>query len=431
MKKIVFILFLVYSVCGTLTAQESEVYDLNIHDAVTIALENNLSLKIEKTNYDEKKWARDTSWQVFIPDAGVSLEYNYYNIAQGSTDDSLVATLNLSLAFNAKMIFDIKQAFESYHNGEISFNLVKRNLTLNIKKAYYNLVFLYRNIIVIEEIMNFAKVRIKQADKLYENKLISELERLKVVYSYESLIPNLLDSKNRYTDAMASFKQIIGIKDNISVNLTDNFYLPENTDFNEQELIDSFIKNNLDIKLIESNIKLKEIEKKKNISILTPSIKLSYLLDPTCNNPFSQDGESWSNFTDSWSQVKGGFSLLISVDLDALLPWSEEHENIKAADLAMTRYRLSLQDKMEQTELEIKSLIKLLDQTLASINALRFNLDMTKKMYDLAALSFEKGTIDITDVYDAQQDFFDAKLKLLKGILDFNMYLLDVEAITS
>jgi hypothetical protein len=74
--------FILLCACAGLAAQEDNALELDVDTAIEYAFKNNLEVKSAQLNLDDKRFAKDSSWNEFIPSVGASVILSRMNEEQ-------------------------------------------------------------------------------------------------------------------------------------------------------------------------------------------------------------------------------------------------------------------------------------------------------------------------------------------------------------
>lgn len=448
----------------TLSAQDTIVIDgddklinLDIETAVNLALANNLGLENSKIDFAGNKWKIITAWNTFLPDVRMSASLAHSNkskedrtFSQPVITDTppymssidvtapewmINARFDLTFNFNAAMIFQVNQSVIDYKNGKISMEQAKKQLILNVKKNYYSLVVLANSINVKKEDLIAAKDRYDQAIENFRNGLKPELDMLSAQVKYELTKPEVLDAENSYNTALVAFKQMLGLKSEVTIN----FVTPVKTDSKELVLDDllSRVHDRLEIRQARLGLQTARNQRNMLLCFLTPSISLMYSMDPTfqfdafnkdINDTGENDYESWfENNAEHWKQQSGMFTFSVSLPITSWFPFSKEQVNLIGANYAIKKLKNTVEIATQGAELEIKSLYMKIDKSQKSMEKLALNIELTKKALKQTENAYKAGTIGLGDVQDAQFNLNKAKFMFLSEEFNYTTGLLDLE----
>ncbi len=454
------IILLFFLILNLLCEDQNKVLKLNIDEAISLSMQRNLGIKIENLSFDEKKWAIATSWNKFIPSAKMRASLSTVN--KGILDDaydeineqyedrgihlsdsevydtdewenvkkgSVSARLDISLDLNAKMIFEVRKTVLDWQVGKISIDIAKKTLEKNIKKAYYNLKLLKENIIIKEKSLQAAKNRYELTNRKYQNRIITEIENLNAEYKYENIKPLLIEIKNNYEDAMLEFKQMLGIKENVEIELISDMDNINKIKFDEENISINYLNNNLEIKKVEGEIKLEKNNRDIYISELTPTLSFSFSTDTSYqrSDPFGKDHHWFYNIDEDWKEKTGNFTFTVSIPLSSFTPFSKEQMNIANSSYEIERKKLILEQVRLNKELEIKKIIRKINKNNELFKSLELNVKITEKVYNLAERSFQEGAKPLPEVEDAEENMNKAKLDLLQAKYDYLTAIYDLE----
>jgi len=442
---------------------DAKTIELTIDDAVNLALKNNLGLEGERLKIEQKKLALYTSWNVFLPSMSFTTSMARLNddTRRQVTYDFLTGAIksefslpewtpsfsfDLTSTFNAAMVFSIYNTVYDYQAGKISLETAEKKLIKDIKKNFYSLLLLKENIKLMEDnILNVEK-KYKQAQVSYKNGLIPEFNVLQVQVAYENLKPALQELKNNYEIAKFSFKQTIGLKREVNLNLNGNLELPaELNEYDPEKLIEKYVEKRLDVQSM--NLTLKTLNNVKNISIagLTPSFLFKFTADPKFTaditntshqswyNSYNKDGgDKWKKKdSDLWKQSGGMLMFAVSLPLDSWLPFSKEQMGIINANFNIKQSEVGLRQMKLGAELEIQSLTMKIAKSKSSISNLKLNIALAEKAYKMADEAYKAGSKEFNDVQDQELEKRKAEINLLQEQYNYLTAILDLEYATN
>lgn len=456
------IIILLILILNLFCEEQNNVLKLNIDEAISLSMQKNLGIKIENLSFDEKKWALVTSWNKFVPSVKMSaslstvnrsiLENAFDEIKDGykdrgiplsdsevyDTDEwenvkkgSVSARLGVSIDLNAKMIFEVSKTVLDWQVGKISIEIAKKNLEKNIKKSYYNLKLLNENIIIKEKSLQAAKNRYELTNRKYQNKIINEIENLNAEFSYENIKPQLIEMKNNFEDLLLEFKHMLGINENVEIELISEMDNIDKIQFDEENISLNYLNNNLEVKKAEGEIKMEKNNRDIYISELTPTLSFSFSTDTTYqrSDPFGKDSDWFSDINEDWKEKSGNFTFTVSIPLSSFTPFSKEQMNIVNSSYEIERKKLTLEQTRLNKELEIKKTIRKINKNNELVKSLELNVKITEKVYNLAERSFQEGAKTLLEVEDAEENMNNAKLDLLKANYDYLAAIYDLEYI--
>ena len=466
MKKLSLIGLLLVSVCGLSFATESnntktqEPLTLTVEDAVSYALTNSKSLKSSQIDLEIKKRAKMYSWNVFLPSLNVSgtmsrttrnstyesgksaiiqaarlssLEQGYplpssaYDtlIEQAGFEDTetlhwaAVGNVSAQLNFNLAMIQSMSASRANYEAGLISWEQTCKDTEINIRKMFYGLLLMEENLKIQNELMDSAKARWQQSEINYKNGLVPQLSALNAQVAYENKKPAILELTQSLKQQKDTFAFLLGIPYGREINLVgsiDTRFVKVNAD----ELVQKYAEENLDVKALKKNIELLKISlNASRFSTFTPSLSVSYGFQPVV-------AQIDTNWLDTYID-NGSFSATVVIDVMKMMPFSANMQSIKDTKQNLAKAELGLSQLLQNTEIQIHTLVDKLNKSEASIKASQMNIKLAQKAYDMTVRAYNSGTQELLDVKDSENSLNQARLGLLNEKLNYISALLDLE----
>ena len=445
MKKLSLIGLLLVSVCGLSFATESnntkktEPLTLTVEDAVSYALTNSKSLKSSQIDLEIKKRAKMYSWNVFLPSLNVSGTMSRTNEVSNMMDSIMqvvnpsyppseptevnhwaaVGNVSAQLNFNLAMIQSMSASRANYEAGLISWEQTCKDTEINIRKMFYGLLLMEENLKIQNELMDSAKARWQQSEINYKNGLVPQLSALNAQVAYENKKPAILELTQSLKQQKDTFAFLLGIPYGREINLVgsiDTRFVKVNAD----ELVQKYAEENLDVKALKKNIELLKISlNASRLSTFTPSLSVSYGWQPVV-------AQIDTNWLDTYID-NGSFSATVVIDVMKMMPFSANMQSIKDTKQNLAKAELGLSQLLQNTEIQIHTLVDKLNKSEASIKASQMNIKLAQKAYDMTVRAYNSGTQELLDVKDSENSLSQARLGLLNEKLNYISALLDLE----
>lgn len=465
-----------FASCGFAFAQESdsnknEKLILTVDDAVSYALKNNQSLKSAAIDLEIKKRANSNSWNTFLPSASLSgtlarsndidtikssiessaafptflgaakaTEYNFASSVYaasnidsskliddmyGSEETALwhpVGSLSFSWAFNAAMLKSISASKKQYEAGLISWEQSVRETEVNIKKMFYGILLAQENLKIQKESMRNAEARWHQAEINYRNGTVPRLSVLNSQVTYENMKPTILSAENSLKQTKETFGFLLGLPYGTKIDLTGTIETSY-VDVNADELFKKYVEQNNEIKSLKKNIELiKTGIDATYLSIFTPSLAVSFGLQPTVSN-------ITKNWFDKDNYSEGG-NLTITLaysNLFDMLPCSSNMQKLKDSKQQLAQAEIGLEQLYQNAEIEVHKLCDNLTVSRANIEAMRNNVTLAQEAYDSTLKAYNNGTQELLAVRDSESSLNQARLGLMNENYNYISAVLDLE----
>ena len=445
-------------------AAEKEKVVLTVDDAVAYALENNKSLKSAAIDLEMKKRANMYSWNTFLPSLGVSATAS--RTTENSTYDTIRSTIisearlgalekggsfpsskydlavseagfsdeeklhwaviapNISAQwnFNLAMIESIRAAKASYEAGEISWEQTAREMEVNVKKMFYGLLLQEESLNIQRDKLNNAKARYEQASINYKNGLVPELSVLNSQVNYENQKPEVLSAEQSFKQQKDMFVFLLGLPFGTDIELkgtVDSKFVEVNAD----ELVSKYLENNDEVRSLKKNIELLNISlNASRFSTFTPSLSVNYGFQPIV-----YAGGEWNSLGDATDNGSLSFTLVYSNLID-MLPFSANMQKMKDTKQQIAQAELGLEQLVQNTEIEIHTLVDNLYKCQANIEAMMRNVELARKAYNSTLRAYNNGTQELLEVRDSENSLNQARLGLMNEKFNYISALLDLES---
>jgi outer membrane protein TolC len=404
---------------------------LSVEDAISRASAGNLTLKNNKIDLNSSLLSLATVWNQFVPNTSLSAsigrkeDLNNSNTSKtNASANNLTAGFNTSLSISAKMAFNIYQAVIDYNSGRITYDQAKKKLEYDIKKSYYNLILLNEQILLYKKQINYRKTIYETNLLKYEKGMISEIDKLTSEYLYRSIITEYDSIADDYNANLLTFKKTLGLKSDSDIELIDK--IPEFSKLDYELLSGISPDNNSDVKNLVQNLKSRENLRNIYISSLTPTLNISYSLSSSFNKDLTKD--NWFGNSANWD-TSSSLNFSISIPVDSYFPFSSVQTNIIKTQNEVAKSKNNIQDKIEENKILAEKDMMKLKQIENSFNSLQLNIDVAQRTYDLVKQSYISGSKNIPDLQNAENNLFDANLKLLDARYQYMTNYLDLKYI--
>ncbi len=418
-------------------ATEPKPVTLTVDQAVDLALENNIQLTSAGIDLRMKKRDADFAWNSFLPSVQATGTLFRSNLGEMTVTTlagpmkveleekdrwramaGLSATLNLNLA-----LFDgLKATRQGYEAGEISWLQAKQQTAQNVKKAFYGILIQEEALRLAKEKLATSEERLRQAQTNFRNGLVPELAYLQAQLGVETQKPSIKESELGLTQNKAMFVFLIGLPIGTEVELSGSIN-PSISDLDADELVKTHLADRLDLQALRKNAELLKTQvRATKFQLYTPSLSLSQSFSPA----LSAIDADWLN-GDNWTDSSGGFSATLAFNLTNALPFSSQGQNLRDLKDSVAKLDLTWKQAADNAELEIRNLVRKLDKSSASIEAMNLNVKIAQKAYSLSEQGYRAGTVEWLDLKDAENTLMQAQLGLLSEEFTYLSTRLDLE----
>jgi outer membrane protein TolC len=391
-----------------------------LDECIELALEKNPELEQEQINLEAALRATRRKWANFLPKISLTGGVSYSDMLFGSSPPNAQASpfdfsvgFSLSLPLNAGVAQAMKRTDLVLDSSRLNNEMVKDNIILQVKKAFYSLLTQRENLGLLKENVRLAEEQLAKAETNYENGLISERVLLQSRLGLENTRVHYNQKLVEYEKQKRDFFLLLGFESGEEVKLEGDIDF-RIIDFDAEELIEKRLLQRKDILALQNKIDLTEnavVQSKRYTK--TPSLNLSGKWTGAIQNPF---------------QDSLNFGLTISVPIDSLIPGSKDDQDIEALEDDLKKNRIQLENTLRSAKLSIKNLAAGLKSAEESLRLSEMQIDISSRYYELAEEGFNFGTVERLELEQARQDLLNAKQQLLAGRYQYKLIQLDLLA---
>ncbi len=430
---------------------EEAVRTLTVDDAVSLAMENNIQLQSQAIDLRMKKRDADFAWNAFVPSVQatgtlfrsnmdeVSGSVTYFNPMTMSLDSvsytqeleekdrwRAMAGLSATLNLNAALFDGLKATRQGYESGLISWEQARQQTELNVKKAFYGILVQEEALKLAKDKLATSEERLRQTQTNFRNGLVPELAYLQTQLGVETQKPAIQESELGLAQSKAMFTFLIGLPVGTAVELSGSID-PKLDAYDADALVRDHLADRLDLAALRKGTELMKTQlRATKLQMYTPSLSLSQSFSPA----LSAIDADWLD-GDNWTDSSGGFSATLAFNLTNALPFSSQGQNLQDLKDNVAKMDLTWKQAADNAELEIRNLVRKLDKSRSSIQAMELNVKIAEKAYGLSEQGYRAGTIEWLDLKDAENTLMQARLGVLSEKFTYLSTRLDLETATN
>ncbi|TVQ24762.1 MAG: TolC family protein [Spirochaetaceae bacterium] len=409
----------------TATADDSVPLQLlDVDTAVELALANNLGLRSQRIDVLIAERNNDHRFNVLIPQLSAQGTLSRPNaeptdplagfLPPGSEPETpprwrLNAAANAQLTLSTQMIHGVRSVADSYRNAEIELADAEREIVLEVRKAFYQLLLMQERLALAERRLDAAEQRLSEIQDNYEAGLVDELTLLQTEVSVANQRPAILRQRRAMETALQRLATTIGLPSVENIDLRGSIEL-DSRSLRETGALLAEVSENASVRAARRGIEgmLTRIDLTR--AQLYPSLTISFSLSPTLSgDPWSAD--VWES--DNWND-NGALSFTLRQPIDPLLPGSQTRQELANQRDRLKQAELQVQQALEGVELQVMQLAGSIEDTETTIDSLLSNVSLAERRFELASEAYEAGLRDYSAVRDAEIDLGDARLQLLQ-----------------
>lgn len=408
-----FILFSVFS-WNVFSAENDELSKekiLTLEECISLAKENNLSIKVQKNTLNDLKRKNETSWNSVSP--SIKGDAAFQDDFTNKTTESFSISGSLGLTLSTNLYSTIKGAKLNYENGLLTYNQAVKQIEMSVWKTFYDLIYKTEYFSFQSQNLLTAKKNYEQNLEKFKNGKISELDVMSSRVSYEQKKPLLEEARIDLTNNLELFKNIIGV------------------DFDDEIKLDG----SLDFLLELKDIKLPP---KENPS---PDVQAAkFAVEIAENNLLAQRFSSYSpvitgtykygqalNIDNSLWNETSSLSVGVSIPLDSYLPWSSSAVSINSKKESLESAKLNLEDAEKSIRVNTENALRKINQIISMLEVSKETVALAKKTYEMTETAYNYGKTDFLTLQNASDNVLNAEVSLKNQAKTLMETLLDTE----
>ena len=426
MKPIYYIslLVLIFITFNSVSAQQP----ISLNEAITIGLENNYGIRIEKSNISIAE--KQNSWQ--YAGAYPSLSFGLgFNNSFNELEDSYLKTgqVQPSLRLNW-MLFDgfsvriRKSQFELLENlSEGNSVLVIENTIQAIILGYYKIVLEKERLSVVEEVMNLSKDRYDYIQNRLDLGAGSTYEVLQAKNAWLTDKSTYLNQKMIYRVAMRNLGYLLGQKDQNQYAPVDSMS-PVLNSYNLAELKDKMETNNQTLK----NQYINQVMLEKNIALEKSARYPSLSFSGGSNYNYYPEG---LNTSESIKTLNKKFTFYSNFALSYnIYNGNRVQTNVQIAKIEKEIGDVRLEDMKHQLNNRLLNMFDLFEVRKELAVVAHENLLTAKLNLEISTDKYKNGVINSFNFRDIQRGYLQTALYDLAAVYELIASHVDLVRLT-
>lgn len=395
---------------------------MSLKDALSIALNNNYSIKLSYNDQEINKNNVNYGNAGFLPTVTGNLtntqriETSSVNLSSGTTREAINAkttNLNYGVSLNWR-IFDGMQMFATYENlqnlnkqGELNAKRIVQQTIANVIAAYYVLVTAQKQLAATQTALEVSQIRLKNSKNRYTIGKGSKLELLAAKVDLNTDTTLLL----RQEDLIRSNK--IALNQLLARDLKIDFVLDEMIQIDEllnyESLKRSADAQNPSLQIAFLNQKIAEIEYKKVKGARYPSVSLNsgYNLSNATNPPTGFSLQSNSRGLN--------FGLTASLNIFNGFLQNRTEKNAQL-DISSAKYQLA--ETKQNLDAQLLSAYQNYKTNLQLITLEKSNVAVAEENLKITLEKYKLGSIVPLELREAQRNFLDANVRYSDALFE-------------
>lgn len=386
---------------------------LGIEEAVSKALEENVSVKRGRISLDSAERAAGTSWNSVSPTINGSA-----SVTMPLDSDKNALSLSGSVKVNlAPSIYTtVKNACLNYEKQQMTYDETLRSVELAVRKSFYSILYQEENVKLKQKSLETAKSQYESNLSKFNRGTLSKLDVLSAQVTYQNEQLELDTLKASLDNALAEFKQVIGIPQDTQIELSGSFdRIMAVTEVDASGVTPE----SYTIASLEKQLEIAQnAVNASRLAAWGPSLSASYTYSATNANG-AKDEISFDS--------PGSISLGASIPLDGFLPWSSGAQSIASKKDTVSDLEIQLENARSEFRVDAQTYMNKINQSLANMEMRRSSIELSQSTYDMTRDAYNHGTKDLLTLQTSHDNLLESKLNLLSEAYNLVCAVLDLE----
>jgi outer membrane protein TolC len=328
-----------------------------------------------------------------------------------------------SVSLNQK-IFDpafgiaMKVAKITQEQSEQSAKQTEEDIVYNVSTTYYQTLVIQKQTEVLKATLDASTKSMASTELKFKNGMANKVDFDKIRVSCNNTKSDLQQSELNYKQSLNTLKYYMGMSVDSIISLSDNS-LDVSVQPAETDTFSLGVENRIDYRLQQTNLKLYEMNRKRETSGYLPSLSLNASYDYTAmRNKF--------NFLDNdqkWLNSYGvGLSLKIPI-FDGL----QRHARIAQSTLNIQKAEETLRMTEQSIKVDVSNYDIKYRNAVDNIGNEKENLDLAKSVYQNTLLSYQQGISSSLELVQAESSLREAQNHYFNKLLNLYIARIDLE----
>jgi outer membrane protein len=396
---------------------------LSLREAVEIALERSASLHAAGEGIKGADYLRKSARADFLPTFRTEYGFNYLNTAPFFTTETGVRVtvgtrdhyswttgLDQPLFRGGAIYWSYRLARLGVDLSKVLFELVKQDLVLQVKAAYFNILKAEKIRLVALRSVEQLEAGVKVSKAFYDVGIIPKNGLLQTQVELAQARQDLTSAEVELSVAKASFNTLLRRDIRMEVEVEDILeYRPMEIPF--EECLATARKNRPELQEAELNVKRAEKEVQLARSEYFPNLGLSFNYERVGDDP-SVSGSDFED-SDSWN--------VTAYARWTFWQWGKKRQLVQEKRTKLTQAEDAMVEVEDGISLEVKDAYLRLREARDKIGVAQVAVEQAEENFRINAERFKEQVATTTEVLDAQTLLTQAKSNYFNALSDYNI----------
>jgi len=395
------------------------------------AYQNSPRLKVAQKSIDEAEGQAQSSAAILYPQLNFSSSYTKNSpapfggfggsIPSSRIRPSLVSAdayehafgLNYTL-FSWKIKPTLEIASANVDRLQADFRQTKNELTLEVKKAYYTVLFTDQLVNISSQAEEVAKNNYETTEKLYKEGKVSHFDVSRSKVRWVNSQSDLIETKSNYQTALEALRTLMSLPSDKELNLSGSLS-EEMLEISVEEALDKAYANRPELQSLSFLEKVSSSTINLEKAARLPSFTLTYNYGWQANDLYSDPDKYFKYWT-----FLGKISLPIFDGFTA-------KGRIKAAKASLERVKGSKEQLQDLIDLEVRQAFLTFQAAKDRISTQKENVNTAQENLRIATEQYKLGLLSQLELKDAELSLTEAETNYQRALYDYSIGLAQLE----
>jgi outer membrane protein TolC len=410
----------------SVAAQEKK---LSLQEAITIALENNRTIKVSALDVERAEYQTRISRSRVLPSVNLTGQYAHYfklpvffgfgpssNSEElpysriGGEDQFAAAVTLVQPLYLPSQRAEMQRAKLSKNRSELDLKHQESELIASVKQTYLGILVLKERLALQRESLRRNQKVLDDARSLYIQGRALRVDTLRAYTTVKNLEPDILRISDAIRVGKLQLVTLLGLDKDEDIQFTDSLFIQSVSDIpTEEEVYEQAKASRPDLQAltVEQRIAHQQSSLAKAGKLPTLSLVGQYQLASQVND-FNVDNARWP------SVAFAGLQLNVP-----LFQGNANTLRVKQSRLAEQQSSLQLQDAQEQLKVEVRQVVSGLHESSERLNTQSIVKSTAEQSYQIIQYRYEKGVASRLELTDAELALTTADSNYLEAVFDY------------
>ncbi len=411
--------------------------ELTLHEAETLALENNIQIKLSEASLKKAKASSNESLANFFPTVS-----SYYQLTDNLELSVMVVDfdgdgpqppteLKMGTQFNSTAGIQLQYPIftgGAILNGQLlsksAVSLSELSMQDQVNTVIHTIRVLYYQAQMLESMCEATKMGLESAKESYGLALqrqrvgqATELDVLQTKVQYESYKPQLLSLENQLVSALANLKTYINDPSLEEVAVVGQLEMITNPyeGMSVEELQAITLNERLELKMAEEQKKIAKYQRNLALSGIMPKVQLGGTMQ-------------WQANTDDLANLDHLRSSNVSISVSLpIFSGGKTAAGIQKASIGVKEANYQIEQIEDFVYTNVDEAYRKVNETMSNIIATDNVVKQAQEALRLSKLLYENGSATQIELMSAESAYIGAKANYISMVFQYNLAVEDLK----